>query len=374
MPILPEVQEFSNVRELIKAAKRGATNVKLKLPQENTQHTHALTHDIQLLALFLTQKDCAISNLDISGNAIGSAGGRVIREALAHNHTLEHLNISDNKLGSREVGLLAGSLSRNTHLRQLNVAANIEPNAAEKPLAEAMLGELVKNNTQLHTLDISGNNFDDGHIFTAAMSQNSTIHTLNIAGNDFTDTNISACTQKEKTNKELAPLRIITNAISGKNIQAEPRISLISRAQKLVSREIYKTFLQTPDSEGKTPLQHIIACHSGDTAVQLINATLSTLPESEQMELLQHTNSKGENLLHDAARKGDSVIAKFLIGKNVDASARSAETQQGTKFVNWVRGKGSSPADLARAHNNYSLAEILQRAKNQQQSQGRVER
>ncbi|RHY32984.1 hypothetical protein DYB32_002000 [Aphanomyces invadans] len=106
-----------------------------------------------------------LRQLDLSWNLLRGSHAVAVAMSLGDNNCLESLNVSSNAFGEAGMLALAQALTRNTALRMLNVGHNSIHSVKDV----SKLSKLLRANSTLHTLVLSGNPF--GETIATALSK-----------------------------------------------------------------------------------------------------------------------------------------------------------------------------------------------------------
>jgi hypothetical protein len=127
----------------------------------------------------------ALTELDISGNAVGIAGSAAIKTLLAAPQcTLRKLNVGSNMLADLGCAFVFESLAGNTTLASLDVSENRAENGAG-----SVLGLALERNTALTELNLMYNHLrtEGARQIGCGLSKNRTLRRLSLQWNGFGD-------------------------------------------------------------------------------------------------------------------------------------------------------------------------------------------
>ena len=155
-------------------------------------------------------KDLNITKLFLFQNAITDAGATALAEMLKENTTLQQLNISGNSIGQGGATALAEMLKENTTLQQLNISGNSIGQGGATALAE-----MLKENTTLQQLDVSINSIGQGGATALAemLKENTTLQQLDVSINSIGQGGATALAEMLKENTTLQQLDVSMNSI-----------------------------------------------------------------------------------------------------------------------------------------------------------------
>ncbi len=128
----------------------------------------------------IRDNDPTLTDLNLTGNEIGSTGATAIATALENNITLKSLDLGWNEIGNEGATAIAIALENNTTLRGLYLWYNQIGNEGATAMATAL-----KNNTTLTDLNLGANQIgNEGvQVLATAIENNSTLTYLGLMGN-----------------------------------------------------------------------------------------------------------------------------------------------------------------------------------------------
>eukprot|EP00457_Paulinella_chromatophora_P000280 gb/GEZN01000280.1/.p1 GENE.gb/GEZN01000280.1/~~gb/GEZN01000280.1/.p1 ORF type:complete len:1722 (-),score=262.54 gb/GEZN01000280.1/:13-5178(-) len=141
---------------------------------------------VQIARSLKDNKDCKISKLDLSTNAIGGAGGKgvlALAEAFKLNKSLANINLLNNQnLTDESAGVLAEGLKENKHIREIRVSFAWDSNGWGRGANQ--FAEMLKTNQSLQVLTFTNNMTVAGACaFADALKVNHTLRELEIGYN-----------------------------------------------------------------------------------------------------------------------------------------------------------------------------------------------
>ena len=162
----------------------------------------------------------SLEELNLSGNdAVTGIGHMALGESLKRNKTLKTLNISSCGIDDQGMKSLASALEMNGSLEELNLTGN----DAVAGIGHMALGESLKRNKTLKTLNISSCGIDDQGMksLASALEMNGSLEELNLTGNDaVTGIGHMALGESLKRNKTLKTLNISSCGIDDQGMKS----------------------------------------------------------------------------------------------------------------------------------------------------------
>jgi hypothetical protein len=148
---------------------------------------------------------------EINNEIFGDEAAHLIGEALKENTTLTTLDMSWNSIGPGGIRFVGEALKKNTTLTALDLSWNIV--GADE--TACFIGKMMKENTTLITLNLTGNGIGpDGACFLGEMlKENTTLTTLNLSYNNLLATGTRFIGEALKDNTTLTTLHLTANNI-----------------------------------------------------------------------------------------------------------------------------------------------------------------
>ena len=227
---------------------QGVLEMNGPLEEMNLSGNRAVT-DIGLMALGESLKrNRALKRLDVSHCGIGDQGVKSLASVLEMNGSLEEMNLSGNRAVT-DIGLmtLGESLKRNRALKRLDVShcgigdrgmmslasalemnsslewLNMSGNRAVTGFGLMVLGESLKSNGALKTVNISYCDIDDYGVksLASALEMNGSLEELNLSGNRaVTGVGFMAMGESFKRNRGLKSLTISHSGIDDQGVKS----------------------------------------------------------------------------------------------------------------------------------------------------------
>ena len=197
------------------------TNNNCKLNSLDLSGNNITNEGVKHLAEALTNNNCKLNSLDLSGNNITDEGVKHLAEALTNNNCkLNSLTLSGNTITDEGVKHLAEALTHNNcKLNSLNLARNNITAEGVKHLAEA----LTNNNCKLNSLTLPGNTItDEGvkHLAEALTNNNCKLNSLTLAGKQITAEGVKHLAEALTNNNcELNSLTLIGIQITDEGVK-----------------------------------------------------------------------------------------------------------------------------------------------------------
>uniref|UniRef100_A0A7S1V8F8 Protein kinase domain-containing protein n=1 Tax=Sexangularia sp. CB-2014 TaxID=1486929 RepID=A0A7S1V8F8_9EUKA len=150
---------------------------------------HLSTRSITSLSSLLSNTTCAITTLDLVGNALHGESARVLATALETSTSLRSLNLTCTELTEADVYPLATALAVNTTLQTLNLMGN---NLGVQ--GGRLLAVVLEVNTSLVELFLvsTGQTTDSASAFARSLDVNETLATLDLDRNAVDDATLTA--------------------------------------------------------------------------------------------------------------------------------------------------------------------------------------
>ncbi|XP_014390212.1 PREDICTED: leucine-rich repeat-containing protein 74A isoform X3 [Myotis brandtii] len=161
-------------------------------------------------------KAIAIALVNISDNALGFEGAKVISEFLQKNSSsLVSLQLAGNKFKDQSAELLCQALSANYRIKEMDLSHN---EFCDKD--GEFLGSMLALNVGLQTLDLSWNHLSSRAAVSLSngLRSNVTLKTLDISMNGFGNEGAAALGEALKSNSSLAYLDVSNNDIGNEGI------------------------------------------------------------------------------------------------------------------------------------------------------------
>ncbi len=204
--------------------------------------------DAQVILLSNAMKDnTSVKKLNLNKSGITDEGIKVLAEMLKVNSTLMELNLSDNDIGNQSGKLIIEALKMNSTLTILDLSGTsvdtkirkeirirLERNALQMIKTKGRfqttvkfnalkltnadiesIGEGLKTNNTLETLELSNNNITDVQSIGEGLKTNNTLQYLSLSNNNITDdSGIQSIIDGLKTNNTLKTLFLHNNQLS----------------------------------------------------------------------------------------------------------------------------------------------------------------
>ena len=189
------------------------------------------TELLQIAELMKINK--TVTTLNITNSSISDKGFKTLCDALKTNTTLTTLNLSNNKITDTQFIILIKGLQKNTTLEILNLSGNI----LNDNDVYLKLGEFLKQNKTLTTLNLSNNNItvEQFIILIKGLQKNTTLEILNLSGNILNDNVIKEIENLLEIN------RTLTNIIMDEENLNTMAVEIINKGKL----EEISTFLNT---------------------------------------------------------------------------------------------------------------------------------
>jgi len=171
-----------------------------------------------VLEVFKNNMCPKIVSLDISKNQMSSTSGvDLIGEMVKFNTTLRNLNLSGNHIDLEETTLLFNGLTSNTSLTSLNISGS---NLCQPETGRA-IGEYLKTNTSLYDLNLSKCRLDNmqscNYIFES-LKTNKTLISLNLYHNGIKKYSLVKLNESMVENTSIQCLDLGDNFLTTENV------------------------------------------------------------------------------------------------------------------------------------------------------------
>ncbi|XP_036169878.1 leucine-rich repeat-containing protein 74A isoform X2 [Myotis myotis] len=233
---------------------------------------NSIMEDGILSLVEMLQENYYLQELNISNNALGFEGAKVIAEFLQKNSSsLLSLQLSGNKFKDQSAELLCQALSANYRIKEMDLSHN---EFSDKD--GEFLGSMLALNVGLQTLDLSWNHLSPRAAVSLSngLRSNVTLKTLDISMNGFGNEGAAALGEALKSNSSLAYLDVSNNDISNEGI-----IKLSKGLEFNECLRTLKLFLNPMNMEGAVSL---IMSIKKNPKSKMENLDISNVMVSEQ--------------------------------------------------------------------------------------------
>ncbi|NXN46464.1 LR74A protein, partial [Rhinoptilus africanus] len=164
--------------------------------------------------------------INLNHHGLGPKGVKAIAIALVSNTTITHLELEDNRILAEGAICIAEMLRENSSLQKLNISNNHLDTAGAKAIASLLLD----NMSNLHALQLSGNNFGEETAphFAEALMGNYQVKELDLSHNEFSEKGGQLLGQMLASNTTLEILDLSWNHLRRKGTEALGRVAKIS--------------------------------------------------------------------------------------------------------------------------------------------------
>ncbi|XP_036887231.1 leucine-rich repeat-containing protein 74A [Sturnira hondurensis] len=191
----------------------------------------------------MLQENYYVQELNISNNALGLEGARIISQFLQRNSSsLLNLQLSGNDFTDESAELLCLALSANYRIREMDLSHNQFSDKGGE-----LLGQMLALNVGLVSLDLSWNHFCSPAAVALCngLRANVTLKTLDLSMNGFGNEGAAALGETLRFNSSLAYIDVSANNISNEGV------SKISRGLEInETLQVLKLFLNPISTDG----------------------------------------------------------------------------------------------------------------------------
>ncbi|XP_037001172.2 leucine-rich repeat-containing protein 74A [Artibeus jamaicensis] len=191
----------------------------------------------------MLQENYYVQELNISNNALGLEGARIISQFLQRNSSsLLNLQLSGNNFTDESAELLCLALSANYRIREMDLSHNQFSDKGGE-----LLGQMLALNVGLVSLDLSWNHFCSRAAVALCngLRANVTLKTLDLSMNGFGNEGAAALGEALRLNGSLAYVDVSANNISNEGV------SKISRGLEInETLKVLKLFLNPISLDG----------------------------------------------------------------------------------------------------------------------------
>ena len=248
-----------------------------------------------------------ITQLNLSFNRLGTGDCTALVEAVKHNSTITQLNLSNNKLGTGECTTLAEAIKHNATITQLNLSLNRLGTGDCTALAEA-----IKHNSTITQLDLSYNKLGTGDCTTLVevIKHNSTITQLNLSFNRLGTGDCTALA--EAINSSITQLNLSENKLGAGDCTALAEV--IKHNSTITQLNLTGNELGAGDC---TALAEAIKHNSTITQLNLSDNRLGTGDYTALAEAIKHNSTITQlDLRYNELGTGDCTALAEAIKHN----------------------------------------------------------
>jgi Ran GTPase-activating protein (RanGAP) involved in mRNA processing and transport len=195
------------------------------------------------LGRLLSQANCGITELDVSGNKIGPEGAKHLADAFERNGSLRVVDMRGTGLGNAGVLTVATSLEVNDSIQMIHVTRSGD--VSSKSMGEltrqlaintqsltlkAVLPLVLNNDPTMSTIamigDGEGSVFGDlsANLLALALAKNHTVTTIDLRNNDITSEGAEYFADMLEDNKSITEFNLSSNRIDDEGARAFIRI------------------------------------------------------------------------------------------------------------------------------------------------------